>query len=598
MTVFTTACPRNCYSTCCMRVHVETGEIRRIEPHPDNRATPEGVCLKGLSYVERVRLARPHPVSAAAPARTAAVRADPLGRGARRDRRAPAANPRRVRAAERAVLRGERHQGTAEPGRHRASGGSTAAARRPTATSAGRPGSRPRASRSATTSTTRRGTSPTRGSIVLWGKNAGRDQHPPDAVRRAGAGEPAPGSSSSIRAAPQTAERADCSIRPRPGTDGALALAVAHVLSRARLDVDRDFVARTCWASTSSPQLVRDVHAGVGGGRSPRCRPSRSGSSPSWIGTGRRSRSAPASACSATRTAARRCGRSSRCSRSPATSAGPGAGWVFANLQSHIFDEVKDPVAFYPARDAGRRGARVDLDRAARPGHAGAARPAAAHGLGRARQPGHAEPRDERRARGVPRARVPRRRRPVPDRHRARGGHRAAGQDDVRAVGRDRRLLASLHPAQAEGARAAGRGEAGVGDLLAARARGSASRGGRDPRPRSPSRRTRRSRRSCERRLAPFDGLTLERLREGPQFCRRGTRRSPSPTSCSRRRRARSSCGPRRRRARWGVDPLPAYVEPEESVRRDAPRGPAVPALLHDAEHEEPHPLAVQQPRR
>jgi anaerobic selenocysteine-containing dehydrogenase len=26
----------------------------------------------------------------------------------------------------------------------------------------------------------------------------------------------------------------------------------------------------------------------------------------------------------------------------------PGGGWIFANLQSHIFDEVKDPVAFYP----------------------------------------------------------------------------------------------------------------------------------------------------------------------------------------------------------------------------------------------------------
>ena len=38
-----------------MRVHVEDGEIRRIEPHTGNLATPEGVCLKGLSYVERVR---------------------------------------------------------------------------------------------------------------------------------------------------------------------------------------------------------------------------------------------------------------------------------------------------------------------------------------------------------------------------------------------------------------------------------------------------------------------------------------------------------------------------------------------------------------
>src|SRR5512145_408958 len=54
MAEFTTACPRNCYSTCTLRVEVEDGRLRRILPHPDNRATPAGACLKGLSYVERV----------------------------------------------------------------------------------------------------------------------------------------------------------------------------------------------------------------------------------------------------------------------------------------------------------------------------------------------------------------------------------------------------------------------------------------------------------------------------------------------------------------------------------------------------------------
>ena len=54
MPIFTTACPRNCYSTCTMRVHVRDGRVRTIEPHADNRATPQGVCLKGLSYVERI----------------------------------------------------------------------------------------------------------------------------------------------------------------------------------------------------------------------------------------------------------------------------------------------------------------------------------------------------------------------------------------------------------------------------------------------------------------------------------------------------------------------------------------------------------------
>ncbi len=52
--IYSTVCPRNCYSTCSFKVHVEDGKIKLIEPHPENRATPEGPCLKGLSYVERV----------------------------------------------------------------------------------------------------------------------------------------------------------------------------------------------------------------------------------------------------------------------------------------------------------------------------------------------------------------------------------------------------------------------------------------------------------------------------------------------------------------------------------------------------------------
>ncbi len=54
MPLITTACPRNCYSTCTFRVSVRNGKIGLIEPHPDNLATGDGVCLKGLSYAERV----------------------------------------------------------------------------------------------------------------------------------------------------------------------------------------------------------------------------------------------------------------------------------------------------------------------------------------------------------------------------------------------------------------------------------------------------------------------------------------------------------------------------------------------------------------
>ncbi len=53
MKEFLTACPRNCYSTCSFKVLVDNNKVVNIIPNPDNLATPQGICLKGLSYVER-----------------------------------------------------------------------------------------------------------------------------------------------------------------------------------------------------------------------------------------------------------------------------------------------------------------------------------------------------------------------------------------------------------------------------------------------------------------------------------------------------------------------------------------------------------------
>jgi anaerobic selenocysteine-containing dehydrogenase len=53
MEEFITACPRNCYSTCSFRVQVDNNKITRIFPYQLNLATPEGPCIKGLSYIER-----------------------------------------------------------------------------------------------------------------------------------------------------------------------------------------------------------------------------------------------------------------------------------------------------------------------------------------------------------------------------------------------------------------------------------------------------------------------------------------------------------------------------------------------------------------
>lgn len=53
MEEFITVCPRNCYSTCSFKVLVENNLVKRILPYPGNKATPEGPCIKGLSYIER-----------------------------------------------------------------------------------------------------------------------------------------------------------------------------------------------------------------------------------------------------------------------------------------------------------------------------------------------------------------------------------------------------------------------------------------------------------------------------------------------------------------------------------------------------------------
>lgn len=64
MKEFLTACPRNCYSSCSFKVFVDQDKVVSIAPNPDNMATPEGVCLKGLSYIERAnspdRILYPH----------------------------------------------------------------------------------------------------------------------------------------------------------------------------------------------------------------------------------------------------------------------------------------------------------------------------------------------------------------------------------------------------------------------------------------------------------------------------------------------------------------------------------------------------------
>jgi anaerobic selenocysteine-containing dehydrogenase len=181
--------------------------------------------------------------------------------------------------------------------------------------------------------------------IVLWGKNSAETnihQMPfvEEALREGGR---------LIVIDPrrtQTAERAELVVQPHPGTDGALALAIAHVLFRDGL-VEREFLrehtlgheeyAHSLEACT--PEWAAPI-TGVSARYIERLAATIGGVKPMTICCGYGMQRYTNS------------GQSLRAILSLVVLTGnlgqPGAGWQFANLQSSIFDAVKDPIAFYP----------------------------------------------------------------------------------------------------------------------------------------------------------------------------------------------------------------------------------------------------------
>ncbi len=385
--------------------------------------------------------------------------------------------------------------------------------------------------------------------VVIWGKNAAGDERPPDGAPRRARSRRERRSSSSTRDAPRRPSGPRSCFQLRPGTDGALALALGHVLVRDG-HVDRAFVdaARPRLRRVRRARRRMASRAGRGGLRRPGRRRSRRSARSSAPSTPRRS--SPASGCSASRTRGRRCGRCSPCSPSPDRSGSRAPAGCTRTSRRRSSPHVKDPLDFYPPETpdgvvrVSISTARLGRDMLATNG------PAAARRLGRARQPDPAEPGDAPRPRGLPRSRLPRRRRGVPDRHGARGRRRPPRQEPLRADGRHRRLLALLPPAPAEGDRAAAGGEAGDGDLPGARP-ASRDRPRRRSRRRSPGP-SDEADRGVARRPARAARPHARQLREGPGPLAAVPRRSRSPTSGSRRRRGRSSSSARRR-ARAGA---------------------------------------------
>jgi anaerobic selenocysteine-containing dehydrogenase len=144
----------------------------------------------------------------------------------------------------------------------------------------------------------------------------------------------------------ETSERAELLIQPRPGTDAAIALAVAHLLIESGR-IDRRFIDRHVLGFAEFAERVRECTpawaAGIADVPEGSIR-----TLADWIGTtkpvtinagyGMQRYSNSGQTMRAILALLAITGNIGR----------KGAGWVFANLQTAVFDEVPDPVAFYP----------------------------------------------------------------------------------------------------------------------------------------------------------------------------------------------------------------------------------------------------------
>jgi anaerobic selenocysteine-containing dehydrogenase len=147
----------------------------------------------------------------------------------------------------------------------------------------------------------------------------------------------------------ESSERAALLMQPRPGTDGAIALAVAHLLISSG-NIDQAFIDNHVHGFDEFAAAVRDF--------TPE-KASRISDVPEkyihqlaeWIGTTK-----PVTI--NTGFGMQRYTNSGQTMRSiiallaiTGNIGEPGAGWIFADLQSYIFDAVKDPIAFYPQEE-------------------------------------------------------------------------------------------------------------------------------------------------------------------------------------------------------------------------------------------------------
>ncbi len=346
MPVFSTACPRNCYSTCALRVTVEGGRVTAIDPHSGNLATPEGACLKGLSYLERVY--RPdrilHPLRRLPSGDFEQVSwetvlgliAEKLS--ATRAKHGPQSVLYYAASGTKGLLNG---CGMAF---WRAFGGCTTTYG-DLCWPAGLEATRLTLGENVHNAPWDLANARL---ILMWGKNAAETNvHQMRFLEQA-----LERGATLVVIDPrrtQTSERAQLLLQPRPGTDGALALGLAHLLI-ASGDVDADFIGAhvqgfevfaesvKAWtperaAEVSGVPVDQIKHLAELLGRVKPMTLCAGFGMQRYTNAGQTMR-AMLALCALTGNFGK-----------------PGAGWVYANLATQVFGPVKDPLDFYPPKE-------------------------------------------------------------------------------------------------------------------------------------------------------------------------------------------------------------------------------------------------------
>ncbi len=348
MKEFITVCPRNCYSTCTFRVFTEEGRVVRILPCEDNLATPEGPCIKGLSYLEREYSSR----RIVTPLRRSEDGSFvPVAMDNALETIAGRLSAARQRGGPHSVLfyKGSGYSGVSNDIAHsfwKLFGGATTTYGNlcwPAGLEAVRltlgevKHNLPWDLANATM-------------IILWGKNPAetnvQEMIHIEAARRRGAKVVVIDPRRTL-----TADKADLLIRPRPGTDAALALAMARVIIDRRL-TDNDFICRHVkgfdqFAASleMTPDKAQEI-TGIPAGAITDLAASAATAARLTIvaGYGLQRYTNGGQTIRAILTIPVITGMLGR----------SGCGFNFANLQSYIFDRVKEPLSYYPDADGDR----------------------------------------------------------------------------------------------------------------------------------------------------------------------------------------------------------------------------------------------------